>query len=286
MGTDLALAAQLKTRLKGPVRWTIDRVRNRGGERLRFRCNLCGRATSFTRAAMTREAPSCGWCGSTVRFRAVLDAVTRHVVGDRSVRMEGLGFSDAAAYATHLKGLGDYTNSWFHQEPRRDLMDLASFGTARYDFVVCSEVMEHVVQPVQRAFDNLFALLRPGGALVLSTPMRDGETVEHYPPLLEFSVREGRHGWVVEGITEDGQSYTSHEVVFHGGPGATVEMRVFGRASVARHLAAAGFNDYFEDRAERPEIGIVYEGTPEELDSAGGRVVGMHSCIWVARRPW
>jgi hypothetical protein len=32
-------------------------------------------------------------------------------------------------------------------------------------------------------------------------------------------------------------------LVFHGGPGTTLEMRVFSRAALERHFAEAGFRD-------------------------------------------
>lgn len=43
---------------------------------------------------------------------------------------------------------------------------------ARYDFVVCSEVLEHVHEP-QALFERFRALLRPGGLIGIMTGMYD-----------------------------------------------------------------------------------------------------------------
>lgn len=45
----------------------------------------------------------------------------------------------------------------------------SSSPTHSYDFVICEQVLEHVPDPV-RAVENLYALCRPGGTLLVSTP--------------------------------------------------------------------------------------------------------------------
>lgn len=257
-----------------------------------FRCNLCGRRTTWGLAAMTREAHSCRWCGSTVRFRNVADAVVTAAYGRSGLPadmppqpLDVIGFSDPRAYARHLQRLFNYENSFFHQFPRRDLMDLDSFGSRTYDLVVCSEVLEHVGSPVETAFATLYAITRPGGAVVLSSPMVDGLTREHFAGVVDLEVRQDDYGWIVKGAQEDGTPVESRELTFHGGPGSTLEMRLFGRDDFVRNLRQAGFVDIEEKVGDRPEFGIVTEGTPTSLETRGGTVHGMHAGVWIARRP-
>lgn len=266
---------------------------HRGQPLLRFACNICGRRSTWVRSAMVREAPTCVHCGSSVRLREVVAIVGRVVLGttvaarDWPTRQDlsGIGFSDHDIYAGHLGRATSYHNTWFHVEPCVDVTDLASFGGRTYDFAVCSDVLEHIPAPVDRAFDNLFAILNPGGTLVLNVPMRDGTTVEHYPELIGFLSVEESIGWVLIGTRIDGSDFRATDVVFHGGPGTTAEMRVYGRENVHGHLLRAGFVDVVEHRDEDKRVGIVHEGTPEFIDTAGGRVHGMHAGVWSARRP-
>jgi SAM-dependent methyltransferase len=188
----------------------------------------------------------------------------------------GLGFSDPEVYAKHLRRATTYTESWFHQEPWHDVRRLETFQGATYDYIVCSEVLEHIDRPVEPAFDTLFALLKPGGLLVLSVPTTDGSTAEHFPELAASSVEHDADGWVFRGTHPDGRSFEARDLVFHGGPGSTLEMRVFGRDSLRDHLSSTGFTDIRELDEERPEVGLVWHGTPES-----GRPPG----VFTARRP-
>lgn len=242
---------------------------------------------------MGRETPTCVHCGSTVRTRELVAAIGREVLGSvdpacawpERPELHGIGFSDPSLYADHLERATTYVNTWFHQQPRVDVLDLVSFGGHTYDFVVCSDVLEHIDAPVHRAFVNLFAILKPGGTLILNVPLRDGETVEHFPPLVEYATTERDGRWSLVGTKPDGTQFTAQDIVFHGGPGSTVEMRIFGRDSVRENLRRAGFIDVVEHLEERETDGIVHAGTPEAMDTPGGRVGGLHAGVWTARRP-
>ena len=109
--------------------------------------------------------------------------------------------------------------------------------------------------------------------------------MEHFPELAAYAVTPVGDEWRLAGTQVDGDPYESTDLVFHGGPGSTLEMRIFGRDDLARTLTDAGFVNVVERRVERPELGIVWEATPVEFESAGGLVRGMHAGIWLARRP-
>jgi len=63
--------------------------------------------------------------------------------------VRGLGMSDPEELAKRLAEKFDYTNTFYHQEPRLDIVNPAQEQLRRYDFILSSEVLEHVPQPVE-----------------------------------------------------------------------------------------------------------------------------------------
>ncbi len=219
-------------------------------ERIAFRCNLCGTRAQAPLSALTRESPSCPRCGSTVRFRAIAHLVVHELTGETLPLgalaprrdLAGLGLSDAACYATPLARVFAYENTWFHTEPRVDITRIDPARRGRYDFVVASDVFEHVAPPVSRAFDNALALLKPGGVFVLTVPFSLGaDTVEHFPDLHDWTLSQEHGQWKLANRTADGRTQTYGDLVFHGGPGTTLEMRLFSRDALLRELERSGF---------------------------------------------
>jgi SAM-dependent methyltransferase len=215
-----------------------------------FRCNLCGAPNRAALSALDREAPSCRGCGSNVRFRAMGYLVAREVLGvsaalpDLPVAkgVRGIGLSDADAYAVPLAQKLDYVNTYFHREPRLDIAAVDPARHGRYDFIVSSDVFEHVVPPVGRAFENACKLLRPGGKLIFTVPFSlAADTVEHFPGLHEWEISERDGRWRLVNRTPDGAVMTYDDLIFHGGPGTTLEMRVFSQAALMREFERAGF---------------------------------------------
>jgi SAM-dependent methyltransferase len=215
-----------------------------------FRCNLCGAPNAVALAALDRERPSCTRCGSNVRFRAMAHLLVTELLGAPAVLEElpphrgitGIGLSDDASYAQPLARCFGYENTWFHTEPQLDIANVASELAGRYDFLVASDVFEHVVPPVGRAFANARMLLKPGGAFVFSVPFSlADDTVEHFPELFDFRVAEEDGRWRLRNVTTDGRTQVFDDLVFHGGPGTTLEMRLFSRAALLREFTAAGF---------------------------------------------
>jgi SAM-dependent methyltransferase len=251
------LLAQRETlRLLAWHRWRDggggDPARIRPGARIPFLCNLCGTPNAGTLAALSREALTCSHCGSNVRFRAMAFLVTKEVLGrplplseiPAHKEIAGVGLSDAVNYAGPLAEKFSYENPFYHTEPRLDIVAIDESRVGRYDFIIASDVFEHVLPPIGVAFRNAHALLKPGGVLVLTVPFSlDAETVEHFPDLHDWriEVEDGRH--VLLNRTRDGRSQRFADLVFHGGPGSTLEMRLFSRDALLRELAAAGFRE-------------------------------------------
>jgi SAM-dependent methyltransferase len=248
------LAQRQALRLWAWHRWRDGRAgdpaRIRPGARVPFRCNLCGTANAGTLAALSREALTCAHCGSNVRFRAMAYLVTKEVLGrpmalpGMPVRKDiaGVGLSDAENYAKPLAEKFSYENTFYHTEPRLDIANVDASREGRYDFIIASDVFEHVEPPVARAFSNARRMLKPSGKLIFTVPFTlDDDTREHFPELFDWSLAEADGAWTLTNRTRDGRTQTFTDLVFHGGPGTTLEMRVFSRDALAREFAGAGF---------------------------------------------
>jgi SAM-dependent methyltransferase len=251
-----------------------------------FVCNICGERQAFKpQGADWREAPSCTGCGSSVRMRSIVHCVTEGVLGRSAVldqlspsRLKGAGLSDWEGYAARLAKAFDYTNTFYHQEPRLDICSPGSDWRGRCDFLISTDVFEHVPPPSQQAFNNSFEILKPGGLLVMTVPYGDNpETIEHYPALASYAVVELGGEYAVVTRSTDGRFTLDDAPVFHGGPGSTLEMRMFSRTAVVDQLAAAGFVDIKVHGEPVPEWGIFpphHHGLPITARRPKGTMLG------------
>jgi SAM-dependent methyltransferase len=219
---------------------------------LLWQCNICGALNSSPAKHMDREGGPCSQCASNMRFRCVAAVLTMRLFGRIAILADlpinkalvGAGMSDADCYADWLKTKFEYQNTFYHAEPYLDIMHPQQHWLGRHDFIISSDVFEHVPPPVQTAFDNLKELLKPGGVAVFSVPFTLApRTTEHYPNLHDYAVRQEGAEWVLENQTADGKREVFRNLVFHGGPGSTLEMRVFSLAALQEHFARSGFED-------------------------------------------
>jgi SAM-dependent methyltransferase len=205
-----------------------------------------------------------------MRVRAVIALLSEELLGvplaltDFPVlkAIRGIGMSDSPELAKKLAEKLDYTNTFYHQAPRFDAVhpDPNDFG--RYDFILSSEVMEHVPPPVEHAFANLFRLLKPDGLLIMTTPYTlGGKTKEHFPELHDFTLTSLGAGTVLVNRRRDGSTEVFEDLVFHGGPGSTVEMRVFTEESLRETILAAGFSSVRVASMDVPEFGVEHAET-------------------------
>ncbi len=217
---------------------------------IRFRCNLCGSPNVAPLKSLSRESPSCWRCRSNVRFRSIAHLVVTELLGaplrlpDVPERRDlcGVGLTDAGAYATPLAARFSYTNTYYHTEPRLDIADVADEHFGRYDFLIASDVFEHVAPPVSRAFANARRMLKPGGRFIFTVPFSlEPATVEHFPDLHDWSMEERDGRRVLVNRTAAGRTQAFDNLVFHGGDGTTLEMRLFSRDALLREFERAGF---------------------------------------------
>ncbi len=232
-----------------------------------FTCNICGARNVSAAGADDREAATCSQCRSSIRFRAIVLALSRALFGLdlpipdfpvlKSVR--GFGISDSEIYAGRLENCFTYTNTFCHREPAFDLLrpDEKEFG--KYDFVICSEVLEHVTDSVDAAFTTLARLLKPSGVLILTVPYSlEAGIAEHYPELAGSALAEFDGRTILVGRSPNGEYRVFDDLKFHGGTGATLERRVFSDESMRAGLAAAGFAGARFEVAGSREFGVVF----------------------------
>lgn len=230
-----------------------------------FICNVCGSQSRFDpKGNDWREAPSCDHCGSSVRVRHVAYCLTAGVLGSpkslsevRRPDLVGVGLSDPDGLAASLAAAFSYTNSYYHAEPLLDICHPSARWENFADFLISSDVFEHVPIPVSSAFSGAFRVLRPGGHFVLTVPFDSrATTTEHYPNIVSFKTEQFENEWILIGKTATGRFEIHQNPVFHGGPGTTVELRFFALSDVIRHLERAGFEGIQVHDTSVPEFGI------------------------------
>ena len=222
-------------------------------------CIICGhknRSIEFL-----REGMFCSKCESNWRVRAtalgVLIGVGAPLVPFPEVRSNwwwrGVGTSDHMTLAGALGTKFSYTNSYYHQFPRVDLLNIAEDQRHQFGFVICSDVLEHVPPPVDRALSGVGHLLADHGFAVLSVPIgsRDGSTDEYYPDLVSWKEFEDRVEWV----DFAGFTHVDSDPEFHGGPGQTLAFRTWSTGNFCKRVIDSGFKAISEI-PPHPELGV------------------------------
>jgi len=235
-----------------------------------FYCNICGHTSPWPRQQEThRELFPCTQCKSCARFRGIILGLFSSLNLPRDVplcdlpprkHISGLGLSDDARYASHLDRVFDYTNTFYHTAPQLDISQSIYGEPNSQDFIICSEVLEHVNTPVNNSLVNLLTMLKPGGALILSTPYLEGyDTLEHFPHLNDYQIINENDEYTLLNTTCAGDITRHSNLVFHGGPGATLEMRVFGEGDLLARLHYVGFRNTEILLANRHDVGYHWQ---------------------------
>ena len=218
---------------------------------IQFICNICGGSNQCEAAALTREESTCSQCGSNVRTCSLMLLLSLELFGTaltlpefpRVKSLRGVGMTDWNEYARRLAEKLDYRNTFYNREPRLDITNPPPEELGRYDFVISSEIFEHVMPPAADAFHGAYQLLKPSGVLILSVPYSIEATMtEHYPEIHEFGFAHVGDSVVLVNRTRTGEMQVFEKPVFHGpGPGKALEMREFNEAELKRTLTQTGF---------------------------------------------
>lgn len=219
-----------------------------------FQCNVCGMHNRDVERALVsnREAHSCRYCLSSLRMRAVIHALSQELYGEplllpqfpRDKSLRGLGMSDWDGYALALAHKLNYTNTYYHTEPRLDITAPHERWLGQNRFLISCDVFEHIpIASLAEGFKNCRRLLRDDGVLLLTVPyQKSGSTVEHFPSLHDYRVVAEKGKRVLLNTTADGRHERFDDLIFHGGGGSTLEMRVFSEPDLLAALREAGFS--------------------------------------------
>jgi len=258
---------------------------------IEYCCNLCGCKNRLDSSQFHRELAACKKCGALARFRGIIHALANFlgesedaILRDWPIhkRIFGIGMSDWNGYARLLRRKFSYENTFYDRKPKLDILNLTEKHLGKYDFVISTDVFEHILPPLQQGFDNLFRLLKPGGCLIFSVPYtRTAQTVEHYPGMLDYEILNFRGTRILVNRDDGGRLQVYDNLVFHGGKGATLEMRIFCETDILNRLAQSGFEDI--KVYDQPNLSIGYYWP--ELKSADPDAPLLYAYIVSARRP-
>ena len=233
-----------------------------------YRCNICGKECESEITDLTREKPSCMSCNSTVRMRAIIRILSLELFGkslaiaDFPIRHDivGMGMSDWEGYAERLKHKLGYKNTYYHKEPELDILSVPSDLEGKFDFIISTDVFEHVEPPISIAFENTRKLLKPNGVFIFSVPyLKEGKTIEHFPELYRYEIIKNNDTCFLKNITRNGVEQIYDHLVFHGGEGTTLEIRSFSESSLMEEFWKAGFTKVAVYRDQDLRYGIRWE---------------------------
>lgn len=245
-----------------------EEISARNIDTLCYQCNICGKKCESEITKLTREEPSCIGCGSTVRMRAIVRILSLELFGDSlaipdfPVRPDiaGIGMSDWEEYAECLKHKLDYKNTYYNKEPKLDITSIPADFEQKVDFIISTDVFEHVEPPISTAFENTYKLLKANGVLIFSVPyLKEGKTIEHFPELYRYEIIKDSKGYILKNITRNGAEQVYDHLVFHGGEGTTLEMRIFSESSLLEEFMKAGFTNVRFYKDQDLKYGICFE---------------------------
>ncbi len=176
------------------------------------------------------EMPSCSGCGSNVRFRWLVYRLSLELFGrtvslvqfpsDKSIK--GIGLTDPDSIARVLTERITYRNTYLNTQPHLDIRsDPSLIGTL--DFLIASEVFEHVEPPVIEAFRNATTLLKRSGVLLLTVPwVWDGYPEQAVPDLYDWKLDREGDRWLVVNRKPNGEIERFYDMVWDDGFGPSL----------------------------------------------------------------
>lgn len=187
---------KLKRTFRKVIYRTVNQFVKRSNQHV-FVCNICSSKNLTAKEKFGREIPTCNTCGSTVRMRSIIHGLSLSLFGESlcidefscKSEVRGFGMGDWRIYADRLKEKFNYQNTFYHREPYFDILNPDENMLGQYDFIISSDVYEHVHLPISLAFENSRRLLKTNGYLIFSVPyILKGSTIEHYPDLNNFKI--------------------------------------------------------------------------------------------------
>jgi len=213
-------------------------------------CIICS-ARNLKKSEVQRESMPCHGCGSTWRARAtglaVLQGLGYKIRPLGLIRSDwsriGLGISDDINLSVALHSKFSYSNSYFDAFPFLDIRNVPIRARRGFEFVTCSDVLEHIDTGITKAFIGLRSLIQQGGFMVASVPVGQLEGhAEFYSGLSQFEIEGDKVHW----LNSKGRKFIDSKPEFHGGRGQNLAFRQFSVNSFKESLLSAGFTEVIE----------------------------------------
>ncbi len=229
-------------------------------------CSLCAHQYELDTSKILREGKLCTGCGSSGRAQAIAYCLSKYVFGsdgplskvkkDNNIHVVGL--SDGPTYSAVLAKKCSYLNTYYHTEPFLDITEPQEEHLGRYDALISADVFEHVLAHPCHAFRGANKVLKKGGHFILTVPfINKGPHKEHYPGLVNYTSKQLESGsWIADLEYGGGYMVREENPCFHGGPGKTLEVRLFNRQRIEEELFWAGFRNVEVHTKNLPERGI------------------------------
>ncbi len=241
------------------------------------KCPVCGGSIQSDYSKPTRESRICDNCHATGRDAQIAYLIAEalgfpnrslsELQPDGDVSIGNL--SGSRCLSDKLESRFKYINTYYHQHPRLDIINPADEFISRFDLLINSEVLEHVIGDTVEALKGAYRTLKPGGIMIFSVPfINKGPASEHYPGLIDYSEVATSTGARAARLKfSDGRETIDKNPKFHGGSGNTLELRLFNRERLIDELNQAGFEQIVVHEVDRPEIGVKW-GTPSRVITA------------------
>jgi SAM-dependent methyltransferase len=151
----------------------------------------------------------------------------------------GLGISDDIALASKVPTKFFYSNTYFDTFPQLDIRNVPPEAKGKFEFVLCSDVLEHIDCDLDLAIQGVLGLLKPNGFALFSVPVVENAIeTEFYPNLMSFEIINNQVHWV------DKQEimHVDNSPEFHGGRGQNLAFRQFDDDQFRKVLEFNGFS--------------------------------------------
>jgi SAM-dependent methyltransferase len=164
----------------------------------------------------------------------------------------GLGISDDVDLSSRLSNRFFYSNTFFDAFPNLDIRQIPTIANSKFEFVSCSDVLEHIDVDVSKAIQGISKLLKPDGFAVLSVPItHSSEKLEFYPKLKSFEVLDG----IVKWVDQSGNRFIDSVPEFHGGRGQNLAFRQFTQVTFKQLVLKNGFSSIDNGWVD-PKLGV------------------------------
>jgi SAM-dependent methyltransferase len=165
----------------------------------------------------------------------------------------GIGIGDDWRLARLLHQHFAYTNSHLDRFPVLDLCQIPDHTRSSVEFVVCSDVLEHVRPPLSEALNGLYSLVKPGGFAVVTVPLHSTQDeAELYKDLVSYEFANKTLLWK----DSMGHDHADSNPTLHEGEGLVLVFRTFSHRSIVSCLLQAGFASVSSPETLPPISGV------------------------------